>query len=165
MSKAGRWYLGGWRLKRIDLALAAKLLLTFNYFHLKMKRKQFWTSIWGMYINVYISNVTKWRCILADPTLPKDPLAAVKSQLTPGVNPCFSSKFLSGPFTLLPDPVQDEGSAAGCSDQPGGWEAPASRLPARERMEQLPTCPAHPVECLVQCRKWGSKLLWLLQLI
>ena len=104
-------------------------------------------------------NLTRCKCILADPTLPKDPLAAVKSQLTPGVNPCFSSKFLSGPFTLLPDPVQDEGSAAGCSDQPGGWEAPASRLPARERMEQLPTCPAHPVECLVQCRSWRSKLL------
>ena len=43
--------------------------------------------------HVYISNVTKGWCILADPKLPKDSLCAVKSQLTPGLFPSFCSKF------------------------------------------------------------------------
>ena len=166
LSKAEKTSLGVWTLRGIAWALAAKLLLGFNCFHFKTI---LYSDIQGMYINVYISNVTKCRCILADPTLPKDPLAAVKSQLTPRVNRCFCSKFLPRTFTLLRGPVQDEGSAAGCSGQPGGWETSARGLPARERMEQLPTCPeqctANPVECLVQCRKWRSKPLWLLQLI
>ena len=47
----------------------------------------FWKSrvCVSMLCHVYISKVTKCRCILADPTLPKDPLAAVKSQLTEGL--------------------------------------------------------------------------------